>query len=86
MRKPRNRCEPRLRKRMPAGGDWLRISPTSGTSDAAVQAAALNVRMNLVSIKDDAYVTEKWSRMQAMQAEAGALKEKVMAITYHKIG
>jgi len=24
---------------LPAGGDWLRVSPTSGTSDAAVQAA-----------------------------------------------
>jgi formiminotetrahydrofolate cyclodeaminase len=55
-------------------------------ADAAVQAAALNVRINLVSIKDPAYVEEKWGKMQAMLDEAAGLKEKVMKITYEKIG
>lgn len=55
-------------------------------ADAAVRSAALNVRINLVSIKDAAYVEDKWLRMQAMLKEAAALKERVMKITYEKIG
>ncbi|MGA2192526.1 MAG: cyclodeaminase/cyclohydrolase family protein [Nitrospirota bacterium] len=55
-------------------------------AEAAVQAAALNVRINLVSIKDAAYVSDKWARMQEMIKEAGELKEKVVKITYDKIG
>ena len=55
-------------------------------AESAVQAAALNVRINLVSIKDPAYVEEKWTKMQAMLKEAGELKEIVMKITYEKIG
>ncbi|MHB8173621.1 MAG: cyclodeaminase/cyclohydrolase family protein [Nitrospirota bacterium] len=53
---------------------------------AAVNAAAMNVRINLVSIKDPAYVKEKWEKMQAMVREAGELREKVVKITYDKIG
>ena len=55
-------------------------------AEAAVQAAALNVRINLVSIKDEAYVKEKWGRMESIMVEAGMLKERVMNITYNKIG
>jgi len=55
-------------------------------AEAAVQAAALNVRINLVSIKDEAYVADKWAKMQAMLAEAAELKAKVVGITYEKIG
>ena len=55
-------------------------------AEAAVQAAALNVRINLVSIKDEAYVKDRWARMESMMVEAGMLKERVMNITYQKIG
>ena len=43
-------------------------------AEAAVQAAALNVRINLVSIKDEPYVKDKWARMESMMVEAGMLK------------
>ncbi len=55
-------------------------------ADAAVNAAAMNVRINLVSIKDEAYVKTKWDAMQAMVKEAGELRERAAAITYNKIG
>lgn len=55
-------------------------------AEAALQAAALNVRINLVSIKDPAYVNEKWDKMQKMVDEAGMFLEKVLTITYDKIG
>ncbi len=55
-------------------------------ADAAVQAAAMNVRINLVSIKDAAYVKEKWDSTLSMMKESGELREKVVKITYDKIG
>ncbi len=55
-------------------------------AEAALQAAALNVRINLVSIKDPAYVNDKWDKMQKMVDEAGMFLEKVLTITYDKIG
>src|SRR5512143_480302 len=55
-------------------------------AEAAVQAAALNVRINLVSIKDEAYVKDRWARMESMMVEAGMLKERVMNSTYQKRG
>ncbi len=55
-------------------------------SEAAVQAAAMNVRINLVSIKDESYVSDKWSKMQAMMNEVVTLREKVLKITYDTIG
>lgn len=55
-------------------------------AEAALQAAALNVRINLVSIKDPDYVNDKWNKMQKMVDEAGMFLEKVLKITYDKIG
>jgi formiminotetrahydrofolate cyclodeaminase len=55
-------------------------------AETSVQAAALNVRINLVSIKDPAYVSDKWKKMQEMMKEVETLKEKVLKITYDKIG
>jgi len=55
-------------------------------AEAAVQAAAMNVRINLVSIKDEPYVSEKWKAMQAMMNEVVTLREKVLKITYDTIG
>ena len=55
-------------------------------ADAALQAAALNVRINLVSIKDEAYASAKWDEMHKMIDETVELKKKVLKITYDKIG
>jgi methenyltetrahydrofolate cyclohydrolase len=55
-------------------------------AEAAVQAAAMNVRINLVSIKDPAFVEEKWRTMQEIVREVVELREKVVKITYEKIG
>ena len=55
-------------------------------AESAVQSAALNVRINLVSIKDEGFVSDKWGRMQQMVTEVVALREKVLKITYEKIG
>ena len=55
-------------------------------AESAVQAAALNVRINLVSIKDAGYVADKWKKMQAVMQEVEVLKDKVLKITYDKIG
>lgn len=55
-------------------------------AEAAVQSAAMNVRINLVSIKDEAYVADKWSKMQEMMKEVVTLREKVLKITYDTIG
>jgi len=55
-------------------------------AESAVQSAALNVRINLVSIKDEAYVSDMWKRMRAMMQEVETLKDKVLKITYDKIG
>lgn len=46
----------------------------------------MNVRINLVSIKDAAYVKEKWDSTLSMMKESGELREKVVKITYDKIG
>jgi formiminotetrahydrofolate cyclodeaminase len=55
-------------------------------AEATVQAAAMNVRINLVSIKDEPYVTSKWKAMQDMMNEVVTLREKVLKITYDTIG
>jgi len=55
-------------------------------AEATVQSAAMNVRINLVSIKDEAYVADKWAAMQGMMKEVVTLREKVLKITYDTIG
>ena len=53
--------------------------------EAAVVGAALNVRINLGSIKDQAYVQTAAARIDAFQAEAAALRAEVLAITLAKL-
>jgi formiminotetrahydrofolate cyclodeaminase len=53
--------------------------------EAAVVGAALNVKINLGSIKDAAYVTAAAAEIEALQAEAAALRAEVLAITLSKI-
>ena len=53
--------------------------------EAAVVGAALNVRINLGSIKDAAYVEAAAAEIDAIQAEAAALRAEVLAITLSKL-
>jgi formiminotetrahydrofolate cyclodeaminase len=53
--------------------------------EAAVVGAALNVKINLGSIKDDAYVRKADAEIDAIQAEAAALRAEVLALTLAKL-
>ncbi len=55
-------------------------------AEAAGQCAALNVKINLVSIDDSAFVDEKWSAIKDILMHLGELREKVVKITYEKLG
>jgi len=47
--------------------------------------AALNVKINLGSIKDAAYVEAATSAIDSLQAEAAALRAEVLGITLAKL-
>jgi len=53
---------------------------------AALEAAELNVNINLAFMNDEEYVTEKREAMEALKSEAKELKEEVLKITNEKIG
>jgi len=53
--------------------------------EAAVVGAALNVRINLGSIKDEAYVARAAAEIDEIQAEAAALRAEVLAITLSRL-
>jgi formiminotetrahydrofolate cyclodeaminase len=53
--------------------------------EAAVVGAALNVRINLGSIKDEAYVAQAAAEIDEVQAEATALRAEVLGITLSKL-
>lgn len=53
--------------------------------EAAVVGAALNVKINLGSIQDAAYVAAAASEIEALQAEAAALRAEVLDITRSKL-
>ncbi len=55
-------------------------------AEAAGQCAALNVKINLMSIEDSAFVDEKWSAIKDILMRLGELREKVVNITYDKLG
>ncbi len=54
-------------------------------ADAAAQSAALNVRINLAWISDEAFNKDTWSRIETILSEAAGLRDGVLAITYSKI-
>ena len=54
-------------------------------ADAAAQSAALNVRINLAWIEDDAFKKAAWTRIEAVLSETGRLRDIVLALTYSKI-
>lgn len=55
-------------------------------AQACAQSAALNVKINVNSIKDDAYNKETWSKMEAVLKQVAALEKTVMETTYRKMG
>lgn len=55
-------------------------------ADAAAQSAALNVKINLTTIKDQAFNEEKWSAVTDILTRTAELKEKVVEVTYKKLG
>ncbi len=55
-------------------------------AQACAQSAALNVKINVNSIKDEAYNKETWTRMQDVLTKVAALEKSVMATTYKKMG
>jgi formiminotetrahydrofolate cyclodeaminase len=54
-------------------------------ADAAAQAAALNVKINLAWIKDKDYARDAWSRVEAVLSETAQLRDAVLSITYSKL-
>jgi formiminotetrahydrofolate cyclodeaminase len=55
-------------------------------AQACAQSAALNVKINVNSIKDDAYNQQTWTKMQDVLKQVAALEKSVMALTYQKMG
>lgn len=55
-------------------------------AEAGAQCAALNIKINLTSIDDDAFTSEKWTGIQDILSRVGELREKVVGVTYDKLG
>jgi formiminotetrahydrofolate cyclodeaminase len=55
-------------------------------AQACAQSAALNVKINVNSIKDEAYNKQTWSKMQEVLKQVAALEKGVMETTYKKMG
>jgi methenyltetrahydrofolate cyclohydrolase len=55
-------------------------------AQACCQSAALNVKINVNSIKDEAYNKQTWSKMQDVMKQVAALEKTVMETTYKKMG
>ncbi len=55
-------------------------------AQACAQSAALNVKINVNSIKDEAYNKEAWTAMQNVLTQVMALEKSVLATTYKKMG
>jgi len=55
-------------------------------ADAAAESAALNVKINVGYISDQEYNQVSWARMQAIMDEVWMLRQKVLRLTYEKLG
>jgi len=55
-------------------------------AEAAAQAAAMNVKINLNSIRDTDFTGPTWTRVQEILKELAGLRETVVAATYEKMG
>jgi len=54
-------------------------------ADAAAQAAALNVKINLAWIEDADFKRDAWARVEESLSEAAHLRDIVLAMTYGKL-
>jgi formiminotetrahydrofolate cyclodeaminase len=54
-------------------------------ADAAAQSAALNVKINLTTIRDSAFNEEKWAGITDILSQTKKLKEDVVEVTYKKL-
>jgi formiminotetrahydrofolate cyclodeaminase len=54
-------------------------------ADAAAQAAALNVKINLAWIEDKEFKRAVWTRIEAALSEAARMRDIVLAMTYSKL-
>lgn len=55
-------------------------------AEAAAQSAALNVKININGIEDVAFCEGKWSRIQEILKETAELRDRVVRVTYEKLG
>ncbi len=55
-------------------------------ADAGAQCAALNVKINLSTITDSAFNEEKWSGITDILSRTADLKDRVVDVTYKKLG
>lgn len=55
-------------------------------AQACAQSAALNVKINVNSIKDEAFNKDTWTRMQDVLKQVAGLEKSVMETTYRKMG
>ena len=54
-------------------------------ADAAAQAAALNVKINLGWIEDPGFAGEVWSRVETVLCETAHLRDTILSVTYAKL-
>jgi len=54
-------------------------------AEAAAQAAALNVKINLAWIDDAEFKRQIWAKIEAVLSESMRLRDAVLSITYSKI-
>jgi len=55
-------------------------------AEAAAQSAALNVKINVNSIQDTGFTGSKWARIGEILKETAVLRERVVQLTYEKLG
>ena len=55
-------------------------------AEAAAQSAALNVKINVNSIEDEDFSRSRWDRIQEILKETAVLRERVVQVTYEKLG
>ncbi len=55
-------------------------------AEAAAQSAALNVKINVNSIEDSGFAGSRWDRICEILEEAADLRERVVQMTYEKLG
>ncbi len=55
-------------------------------ADAAAQSAALNVKINVGWIEDQEFNRSTWQRVEEILSATAGLRERVMTLTYEKLG